>query len=186
MTRDIENRASGRTIGLMLQTLGLAVKNPGLEVEFVDHHLHTISSARIHAHRLVSITRSLGLNVTVKNVEEKVFLISKYQSPYSLKRTPAEEKWKDIYGNYPIETNAAWGYFKKGFTISETEEDKGIEKLRQVIQSAMNAKKKTLHDIFTKSHYLHPHMVDELIDAVDFWLPKSDVVMVDELKENLR
>ncbi len=122
-------RATGRTTGLMLQALGKAVENPGTEVEFIDHHHHQnhaqIQMCKI---RIQSIANKLKLDVSVdlrlkeNLVDYGLYVKSNWVSPYA-QRTPAEEEWKELYGEYPqlhlLTEYERFSYFKKGFEAAQ-------------------------------------------------------------------
>jgi hypothetical protein len=119
-------RASGRTLGLALQSLGRAIENPRIEVEFIDHH-HPKSHAQYQLckERIESIAKQLNLDVSVVvcyNAFGKWRLLvkSNWVSPYS-QRTPAEEAYKQIYGQYPITDDeySGWHSFKIGFEAAQ-------------------------------------------------------------------
>ena len=118
-------RATGRTTGLMLQALGKAVENPGTEVEFIDHHAQNHAQLQYCKERIESIAKTLNLDVSVRFVCEydwKLVVKSNWGSPYS-QRTPAEEKWKEIYGSYPdsLGDNVLFHSFKIGFEASQND-----------------------------------------------------------------
>ena len=99
-------RATGRTTGLMLQALGEAVKNPGTEIEFIDHHAQNHTQLQLYKTKIELLAKTLNLDVSVdlrlkeNIVDFGLFVKSNWVSPYS-QRTPAEEKWNEIYGYYP-------------------------------------------------------------------------------------
>jgi hypothetical protein len=99
-------RATGRTLGLALQALGKAVQNPGTEVEFINHNPQNHAQHQMCKEQIELLAKTLHLDVSVhvklkdNLVDFGVFVKSNWVSPYS-QRTPAEEKWKEIYGFYP-------------------------------------------------------------------------------------
>jgi hypothetical protein len=115
-------RAIGTTTGLMLQTLGKAVENPGEEVEFIDHHKQKHAQLQLYKTKIELFAKALNLDVSVdlrlkeNCVDYGLFVKSNWVSPYS-QRTPAEEKWKELYGFYPAKRYDAerWEYFQQGF-----------------------------------------------------------------------
>jgi hypothetical protein len=115
-------RAIGTTTGLMLQTLGKAVENPGKEVEFIDHHERNHAQLQLYKTKIELFAKTLNLDVSVRlGLDENcvyygLFVKSNWVSPYS-QRTPAEEKWKELYGFYPAKRCDAerWEYFQQGF-----------------------------------------------------------------------
>ena len=121
-------RATGRTTGLMLQALGKAVENPGTEVEFIDHHAQNHAQLQYCKERIESIAKTLNLDVSVglglkeNCVDFGLYVKSNWDSPYS-QRTPAEEKWKEIYGSYPdsLGDNVLFHSFKIGFEASQND-----------------------------------------------------------------
>ena len=127
MKQDI-NRATGRTTGLMLQALGKAVENPGTGVEFIDHHAQNHAQLQYCKERIESIAKTLNLDVSVglglkeNCVDFGLYVKSNWVSPYS-QRTPAEEKWKEIYGSYPdsLGDNVLFHSFKIGFEAAQND-----------------------------------------------------------------
>jgi hypothetical protein len=124
-------RATGRTTGLMLQAIGKAVENPGTEVEFIDHHEQNHAQLQYCKERIESIAKQLNLDVSVNNwtrvntnntADFGLYVKSNWVSPYS-QRTPAEEKWKEIYGSYPdsLGDNVLFHSFKIGFEASQND-----------------------------------------------------------------
>ena len=119
-------RATGRTTGRVLQALGKSVENPGEEVEFIDHHYpEKLTHLQMCRELIFNIAKKLNLDISVevKYVDDdvyKVFVKSDWVSPYS-QRTPAEEKWKELYGFYPAKRYDAerWEYFQQGFEASQ-------------------------------------------------------------------
>jgi hypothetical protein len=121
-------RATGRTLGLILQALGKAVENPGTEVEFIDHSTQNhalLQSFQMCKERIESIAKQLNLDVSVKvntnNTEYfGLFVKSNWVSPYA-QRTSAEEKWKEIYGSYPANWYDVEKFecFKKGYEAAK-------------------------------------------------------------------
>ena len=130
MKQDI-NRATGRTTGLMTQALGKAVENPGTEVEFIDHHAQNRAQLQYCKKMIENIAKTLNLDVSVNNwarvntnnmADFGLYVKSNWVSPYS-QRTPAEEKWKEIYGSYPdsLGDNVLFHSFKIGFEASQND-----------------------------------------------------------------
>ena len=124
-------RATGRTTGLMLQALGKAVENPGTEVEFIDHHAQNRAQLQYCKKMIENIAKTLNLDVSVNNwarvntnnmADFGLYVKSNWVSPYS-QRTPAEEKWKEIYGSYPdsLGDNVLFHSFKIGFEASQND-----------------------------------------------------------------
>ena len=123
-------RATGRTTGLILQALGKAVENPGMEVEFIDHHTQNHAQLQMCKEKIENIAKQLNLDVSVdlelngngNPVGFGLFVKSNWVSPYS-QRTPAEEKWKEIYGFYPKTDvyDGYWECFKAGFKASQND-----------------------------------------------------------------
>ena len=121
-------RATGRTTGLMLQALGKAVENPGTEVEFIDHHAQNHAQLQYCKKMIENIAKTLNLDVSVglglkeNCVDFGLYVKSNWVSPYS-QRTPAEEKWKEIYGSYPdsLGDNVLFHSFKIGFEASQND-----------------------------------------------------------------
>ena len=119
-------RAIGTTTGLMLQTLGKAVENPGEEVEFIDHHEQKHAQLQLYKTKIELFAKALNLDVSVdlrlkeNCVDYGLYVKSNWVSPYS-QRTPAEEKWKELYGFYPAKRYDAerWEYFQQGFEASK-------------------------------------------------------------------
>jgi hypothetical protein len=122
-------RATGRTTGLMLQALGKAVENPGTEVEFIDHHAQNHAQLQYCKERIESIAKTLNLDVSVNNwtrvntnntADFGLYVKSNWVSPYS-QRTPAEEKWKELYGSYPANWYDVEKFecFKKGYEAAK-------------------------------------------------------------------
>lgn len=126
MTEDNTKRASGRTLGLALQAIGKAVENPGTEVEFIDHYAQKYSQLSFCKKRIEILAEKLGLDISVDIRSNKlddrfrpepysIFVKSNWVPPYA-KRTPAEESWKNYFGEYPNETDTTWKYFNIGFS----------------------------------------------------------------------
>ena len=124
-------RATGRTTGLMLQALGKAVENPGTGVEFIDHHAQNHAQLQYCKKMIENIAKTLNLDVSVNNwarvntnnmADFGLYVKSNWVSPYS-QRTPAEEKWKEIYGSYPdsLGDNVLFHSFKIGFEASQND-----------------------------------------------------------------
>ena len=119
-------RETGRTTGLMLQTLGNAVENPGEEVEFFDHYKQNHAQLQLCKTKIELFAKTLNLDVSVdlrlkeNCVDYGLYVKSNWVSPYS-QRTPAEEKWKELYGFYPAKRYDAerWEYFQQGFEASK-------------------------------------------------------------------
>jgi hypothetical protein len=120
-------RATGRTTGLMLQTLGKAVENPGEGVEFIDHHKQNHAQLQLCRTKIELLAKTLNLDVSVYlglkencvDVDYGLYVKSNWVSPYS-QRTPAEEKWKELYGFYPAkQLYDGWEYFQQGFEASQ-------------------------------------------------------------------
>ena len=121
------DRATGRTTGLVLQALGKAVENPGMEVEFIDHHEQNFAQLQYCKERIEKIAKQLNLDVSVNNwtrVDTNnmatfgLYVKSNWISPYSQSKA-AEEKWKEIYGYCPDKRHIAWHYFLQGFETSQ-------------------------------------------------------------------
>lgn len=126
MAEDNTKRASGRTLGLALQAIGKAVENPGTEVEFIDHYAQKYSQLSFCKKRIEILSEKLGLDISVDIRSNKlddrfrpepysIFVKSNWIPPYA-KRTPAEESWKNYFGEYPNETDTTWKYFNIGFS----------------------------------------------------------------------
>ena len=121
-------RATGRTTGLMLQALGKAVENPGTEVEFIDHHHQNHAQLQMCKIRIQSIANKLKLDVSVdlrlkeNLVDYGLYVKSNWVSPYT-QRTPAEEKWKELYGSYPDSPSdgVLFHSFKIGFEAAQND-----------------------------------------------------------------
>ena len=117
-------RATGRTLGLALQAIGKAVENPGTEVEFINHNPQNVAQHQMCKEQIELLAKTLHLDVSVdikdNLVDFGVFVKSNWISPYS-QRTPAEEKWKEIYGFYPAKRCDAerWEYFQQGFEAAQ-------------------------------------------------------------------
>ena len=117
-------RATGRTTGLMLQALGEAVENPGKEVEFIDHHEQNHGQLQLYKTKIELLAKILNLDITVEIVNKgwrfATYVKSNWVSPYT-QRTPAEEKWNEIYGYYPAKRCDAerWEYFQQGFEAAQ-------------------------------------------------------------------
>ena len=124
-------RATGRTTGLILQALGKAVENPGTEIEFINHNPQNVGQHQMCKERIENIAKQLNLDVSVEIRSNKlddrfrpepfsIFVKSNWVSPYS-QRTPAEEKWKEIYGSYPdsLGDNVLFHSFKIGFEAAQ-------------------------------------------------------------------
>jgi hypothetical protein len=118
-------RATGRTTGLMLQALGEAVENPGKEVEFIDHHEQNHGQLQLYKTKIELLAKTLNLDVSVAicyftDIKWKLLVKSNWVSPYA-QRTPAEEKWNEIYGYYPAKRCDAerWEYFQQGFEAAQ-------------------------------------------------------------------
>jgi hypothetical protein len=115
-------RATGRTLGLALQSIGKAVENPGTEVEFINHNPQNVGQHLMCKSMIEDIAKQLNLDITVvlrgktNSDDFKVIVKSNWVSPYA-QRTPAEEKWKEIYGSYPdsLGDNVLFHSFKIGF-----------------------------------------------------------------------
>ena len=104
MKNDLK-RATGRTLGLALQSLGKAVENPGKEVEFIDHHEQNFAQLQYCKEMIEKIAKQLNLDVSVVLWSNKlddrfrpepfsIFVKSNWVSPCS-QRTPVEEAFKD-------------------------------------------------------------------------------------------
>jgi hypothetical protein len=123
-------RATGRTTGLMLQALGKAVENPGMEVEFVDHHEQNHAQLQYCAETIEYLAGELRLDVTVRiektfcndeGGECKLLVKSNWISPYA-QRSPAEEAFKKVFFNYPDKQNSGgdlWIGFREGFEAAQ-------------------------------------------------------------------
>ncbi len=124
-------RATGRTTGLMLQALGKAVENPGTTGEFIDHHEQDGAQLQYCKERIEKIAKQLNLDVSVNNwarvntnntSDYGLYVKSNWVSPYA-QRTPAEEEWKELYGEYPqlhlLTEYERFSYFKKGFEAAQ-------------------------------------------------------------------
>jgi hypothetical protein len=124
-------RATGRTTGLMLQAIGKAIENPGKEVEFIDHHAQNHAQLQLCKTKIELLAKTLNLDVSVDIRSNKlddrfrpepfsIFVKSNWVSPYA-QRTPAEEKWNEIYGYYPAKRCDAerWEYFQQGFEAAQ-------------------------------------------------------------------
>ena len=122
-------RATGRTLGLALQCVGKAIENPGTEVEFIDHHPQNHAQLQSCKRQIELLAKTLHLDVSVDIKSNKLddrfrpepyslYVTSNWVSPYA-QRTPAEEKWKELYGEYPqlhlLTEYEKFSYFKKGF-----------------------------------------------------------------------
>lgn len=124
------NRATGRTTGLILQALGKAVENPGTEIEFINHNPQNVGQHQMCKKQIEFLAETLHLDVSVEIRSNKlddrfrpepfsIFVKSNWVSPYS-QRTPAEEKWKEIYGFYPkTDVDEYWECFLKGFEAAQ-------------------------------------------------------------------
>ena len=123
------NRATGRTTGLILQALGKAIENPGTEVEFIDHHEQNFAQQQYCKERIEKIAKQLNLDVSVYNwtrvntnntAYSGLYVKSNWVSPYA-QRTPAEEKWKELYGSYPDSPSdgVLFHSFKIGFEAAQ-------------------------------------------------------------------
>lgn len=117
-------RATGRTLGLVLQALGKAVENPGTEVEFIDHYAQNHAQLQYCKERIEKIAKQLNLDISViVKLEGKrhfyqyhsLYVKSNWVSPYS-KRTPAEEAYKRVHGVYPSFCTD-WEIFEKAFNL---------------------------------------------------------------------
>ena len=119
-------RATGRTTGRILQALGNAVENPGEELEFIYHHKQNHAQLQLCKTKIELLAKTLNLDVSVvlrlkeNCVDIGLYVKSNWVSPYS-QRTPAEEKWKELYGFYPAKRYDAerWEYFQQGFEASK-------------------------------------------------------------------
>jgi hypothetical protein len=118
-------RATGRTLGRIIQSIGKAVENPGTEVEFIDHHEQNFAQLQMCKERIENIAKQLNLDVSVVVChyvpgpeEDKLIVKSNWISPYSQSRL-AEEKWKEIYGSCPNKQHIAWQYFLRGFEAAK-------------------------------------------------------------------
>ena len=124
-------RATGRTTGLILQALGKAVENPGTEVEFINHNPQNVGQHQMCKKQIELLAETLHLDVSVEIRSNKlddrfrpepfsIFVKSNWVSPYS-QRTPAEEKWKEIYGSYPANWYDVEKFecFKKGYEAAK-------------------------------------------------------------------
>lgn len=121
-------RATGRTTGRMIQMLGKAIEQPGVDMVFIDHEVHNIAELILYKERLADIAKKLNLDVTasVRNsgiYEGKcvynLFVKSNWVSPYA-QRTPAEEAWKKYWGEYPNNPNETlWKVFRSGFEAAQ-------------------------------------------------------------------
>ena len=117
-------RATGRTTGLMLQAIGKAVENPGTEVEFIDHYAQNHAQLQLCKTKIELLAKTLNLDITVEIVNKDwrfaTYVKSNWVSPYA-QRTPAEEKWNEIYGYYPAKRCDAerWEYFQQGFEAAQ-------------------------------------------------------------------
>ena len=74
----VADRGTGRTTTLYMKAIAEALDNPGKQVEFIDHHPHTISLANHHAENLKSIITKLGYNISVYTDKNQVFLCNKF------------------------------------------------------------------------------------------------------------
>ena len=121
-------RATGRTTGRILQALGRAVENPGKEVEFFEHYYpQKVAQLQLCKTKIELFAKTLNLDVSVrlgfsKNFADYgLFVKSNWVSPYA-QRTPAEEKWKELYGFYPAKQlydAERWEYFQQGFEAAQ-------------------------------------------------------------------
>ncbi len=71
-------RGTGRTTALYMKAIAEALANPGKQVEFRDHHSHSLDSALHHKNSLVCIIIKLGYDFVVDVKETQVFLINKF------------------------------------------------------------------------------------------------------------
>lgn len=122
-------RATGRTLGRMLQAIGKAVENPETEVEFIDHHQQNFAQLQLCKSKIKLFAETLNLDVSVdlrlkeNLVDYGLFVKSNWVSPY-VQRTPVEEAFKDNYGVYPdelksVDDHKCWVSFKRGFEASQ-------------------------------------------------------------------
>lgn len=128
MTQDT-NRATGKTTGLMLQAIGKAIENPGMEVEFIDHHCpQSPAQLQLCKKKIENIAQQLNLDIAVvvvhypfrENEKDKIYVKSNWISPYSQTRE-AEEKWREIYGYCPDKQQLVWHYFQQGFEAAHVD-----------------------------------------------------------------
>jgi len=60
-------RGTGRTTGLMLHALGVALLFPDSEIQFFDHRQpHSLGRARLYGLSLRNLARALGIDVEVR------------------------------------------------------------------------------------------------------------------------
>lgn len=118
-------RATGRTLGRMLQALGKAVENPGTDVEFINHNPQNHGQHQMCKRHIESLAKLLHLDVSVdiklnENLADYgVFVKSNWVSPYA-QRASVEEAFKEVYGYYPECFNTSvWIAFQKGFEAAQ-------------------------------------------------------------------
>ena len=120
------NRATGKTTGLMLQAIGKAIENPGMEVEFIDHHKQNFAQLQYCKERIEKIAKQLNLDVSVRIVCEydwKLLVKSNWGSLYAQK-APVEEAFKKVYCRYPDRfdyESTRWDTFKQGFEAARND-----------------------------------------------------------------
>lgn len=124
-------RATGRTLGLALQSIGKAVENPGTNIEFIDHYYpQNHAQYQLCKEKIESIAKQLNLDVTVlvsyyghgPKQEWKLLVKSNWISLYS-QRTPAEEAYKKLHGMYPC-YSTDWEIFEEAFNLGVKEASK--------------------------------------------------------------
>lgn len=92
-----DRKGSGRTTGLILQSIGVAVANPGTETEFIDHSPASVEGALVLKRKIEDVIKDLRLkSVSVRLEESNIYIKSMYKQ-----RSPGEEAYYEVMGYYP-------------------------------------------------------------------------------------
>lgn len=76
--KEATTRGTGRTTILYHKAITEALENPGVVVEFNDHHPYTWEDATFHRKELRIIINKLGYDIEVGITKNKVFLINRF------------------------------------------------------------------------------------------------------------
>ena len=148
-------RATGRTTGLMLQAIGKAVENPGTEVEFIDHHEQNHAQLQLCKTKIELLAKTLNLDVSVdlrlkeNIVDFGLFVKSNWVSPYA-QRTPAEEKWNEIYGYYELDDIKQESYIICLEALSKYDKSRPFENF--ISKHLSNRLKTLIRDKYSRSN----------------------------------
>ena len=72
-------RGSGRTLGLMIKTLGDACMEPGKQKEFIDHSPFYKRMPNVYKDSIEEMAKLLSLSVKVDIIKDRIFVTSLHQ-----------------------------------------------------------------------------------------------------------